>query len=375
MQPADRKFPKAGKQVFDSIEISMQRQTGMRLLVVNCIVLLFSNLPAQPLTLSLDEMFRLADQHSKSIRLHDLAIREAEQGVRIAKNARLPSIQAQLDLNYIGDGVMTDRNFSNGIHADMPHFGNTFVLKASQVIYAGGAINRNINRSKLQQKEAELEYVRNRQDIRFMLTGYYLELFRLTVEKRDEAEWIREIPLTPSVRLADVKIEQEKNRIELLRAEKRPRISLHAANDLNGPILIEVPPLNNNFSYWYAGVGISYNLDALFKNGKKLKQARLSALKMEEARKLAVEETGNSIHEAYVNLNEAYIRLRTQKKSVQLAHENFNIVRQRYVNGLALITDMLDASNTQLDMELQLANYQIGILYQYYLLKKLTGNL
>ena len=201
------------------------------------------------------------------------------------------------------------------------------------------------------------------------------ELFRLTVEKRDEAEWIREIPLTPSVRLADVKIEQEKNRIELLRAEKRPRISLHAANDLNGPILIEVPPLNNNFSYWYAGVGISYNLDALFKNGKKLKQARLSALKMEEARKLAVEETGNSIHEAYVNLNEAYIRLRTQKKSVQLAHENFNIVRQRYVNGLALITDMLDASNTQLDMELQLANYQIGILYQYYLLKKLTGNL
>lgn len=460
MQPADRKFPKAGKQEFDSIEISMQRQTGMRLLVVNCIVLLFSNLPAQPLTLSLDEMFRLADQHSKSIRLHDLAIREAEQGVRIAKNDRLPSIQAQLDLNYIGDGVMTDRNFSNGIHADMPHFGNTFVLKASQVIYAGGAINRNINRSKLQQKEAELEYVRNRQDIRFMLTGYYLdlfqlnnqkrvyenniaqtqllvkdmrasyrqgtalksditryelqlqslelqltsvkdkidvlshrlattiglepdvaiqpdttELFRLTVEKRDEAEWIREIPLTPSVRLADIKIEQEKNRIELLRAEKRPRISLHAANDLNGPILIEVPPLNNNFSYWYAGVGISYNLDALFKNGKKLKQARLSALKMEEARKLAVEETGNSIHEAYVNLNEAYIRLRTQKKSVQLAHENFNIVRQRYVNGLALITDMLDASNTQLDMELQLANYQIGILYQYYLLKKLTGNL
>ena len=106
MQPADRKFPKAGKQVFDSIEISMQRQTGMRLSVVNCIVLLFSNLPAQPLTLSLDEMFRLADQHSKSIRLHDLAIREAEQGVRIAKNDRLPSIQAQLDLNYIGDGVI-----------------------------------------------------------------------------------------------------------------------------------------------------------------------------------------------------------------------------------------------------------------------------
>ena len=98
-------------------------------------------------------------------------------------------------------------------------------------------------------------------------------------------------------------------------------------------------------------------------------------MKLQEKRKLAEEELENKVHEAYVNLQEAYIRLRTQKKSVQLAHENFNIVRQRYVNGLALITDMLDASNTQLDMELQLANYQVGILYQYYLLKKIVGTL
>ena len=35
----------------------------------------------------------------------------------------------------------------------------------------------------------------------------------------------------------------------------------------------------------------------------------------------------------------------------------------------------LDASNTQLDTELQLTNDQINILYQYYLLKKLNGTL
>lgn len=123
------------------------------------------------------------------------------------------------------------------------------------------------------------------------------------------------------------------------------------------------------------GVGVSYNIDALFKGKRKLKQADITLMKLQEKRKLAEEELENKVHEAYVNLQEAYIRLRTQKKSVQLAHENFNIVRQRYVNGLALITDMLDASNTQLDMELQLANYQVGILYQYYLLKKIVGTL
>lgn len=355
---------------------------------------------------------------------------------------------------------MTDRNFAHAVHADMPYFGNSFVLKASQVIYAGGAVAKGIERSKLQKKEAELEYVENRQDIRFLLAGYYLDLFQLNnqkrvyesnisqtrllvkdmkasyhqgtalksditryelqlqslelsltsvkdkidvlshklatavglepdvlilpdttellkfnVENRTEEDWLLEIHHTPSVRLADIRIEQEKNKQDLIRAERRPKISLVAANDFTGPILIEVPPLNNNFTYWYAGVGISYNIDALFKSKRKLKQAQLATRKMEEARRVAEEEAENDIHAAYVNLNEAYIRLRTQKKSVQLAHENFNIVRQRYVNGLALITDMLDASNTQLDMELQLANYQIGILYQYYLLKKLTGNL
>lgn len=37
-------------------------------------------------------------------------------------------------------------------------------------------------------------------------------------------------------------------------------------------------------------------------------------VKMEEARRVAEEEAENDIHAAYVNLNEAYIRLRTQKK-------------------------------------------------------------
>jgi outer membrane protein len=106
-----------------------------------------------------------------------------------------------------------------------------------------------------------------------------------------------------------------------------------------------------------------------------LEQIKVISQQHEAQILLVKEEIENKVHEAYVNLNEAYVRLHTQQKSVQLAHENFRIVRQRYLNGLSLITDMLDASNMQLDMELQLANYQIGILYQYYLLKKITGTL
>lgn len=47
---------------------------------------------AQTRTLSIDELFRLADENSKSIRLHSLAVDEAEQGIKVARNQRLPSI-------------------------------------------------------------------------------------------------------------------------------------------------------------------------------------------------------------------------------------------------------------------------------------------
>lgn len=417
-------------------------------------------LQAQEKLLTIEEMFRIADSNSTELQLHRLRMSEAEQGIRIAKNDRLPSVGAQVELNYIGDGVMTERDFSGGIHADMPHWGNTFVVKASQVIYAGGEISRGIERSRLEAEAAGHEYCITQQDLRFLLLGYYLDLFQLNnqrtvyernveqtqilvkdmkaayrqgtalksditryelqlqniqlrltateneinkinyrlltalgldlelqivpdknsllvaeVDSLSEQDWRWASKKAPRLQLADTEIALSRNRERLIRAERLPRVHVSLTSELNGPILVEVPPLNINFAYWFAGVSVSYSFDSLFKSHKKLKQAKIAIMRSEMAKEQVAEEVDNSIHAAYVDLNEAYIRLRTQQKSVQLAHENYGIVRQRYLNGLALITDMLDASNTQLDMELQLANYQIGILYQYYLLKKLTGTL
>lgn len=392
--------------------------------------------------------------------MHQLAVQEARQGTRVARNAYLPSLNVRAEASYIGDGCMTERDFSGAVHADMPHWGNSFVVKAQQVVYAGGSIKSNVEQSRLQQQVAEQEHLNNRQNLRFMLAGYYLDLFQLRnqevvyrknieqthllvkdmqaayrqgtalksditryelqlqnlelgltstvnrlnvlnhklvttiglppetrivpdtvylrqqlVENRREDEWTAGISEAPAMQLTNLGIRLEKNRRKLIQAERRPHISLSATNELTGPILIEVPPLNNNFTYWFVGIGVSYNIDALFKGKRKLRQADLAIQRQQAKRQLAEEELENAIHEAYINLQEAYTRLRTQQKSVQLAHENFDIVRQRYMNGLALITDMLDASNTQLDMELQLANYQVGILYQYFLLKKQIGTL
>ena len=52
-----------------------------------------------------------------------------------------------------------------------------------------------------------------------------------------------------------------------------------------------------------------------------------------------------------------------QKKSVELANQNYAVVSNRYHNGLALLTDMLDASNAKLSADLNAADAEINIIF------------
>lgn len=419
----------------------------------------FWSASAQPRVLGVEELFHLADAHSKSLKVHNLAVDEAVQAIKVAKNDRLPSIEAGLSFSYIGDGWMSDRDFSNGMKADMPHFGNNFAFKATQAVYTGGAVSTGIEMSELQKEMAETELDNDRQNVRFMLVGHYLDLFQLHnqrrvyeknieqtrllieeirsafeqgaalqsditryelqlknlelgltnvnnririlnrqmvttigldiqteilpdttllsagIDKQSELYWQDARSQAPVMRLADLGVRMSEKQQEIARAGRRPTIGLIAANNFDGPILIEVPPINKNFNYWYVGVNVTYKFDALFKNNKKVKQAKLATLKAQENKRLADEQLSNGINAAYINLEEAYTRLDTKEKNVQLAHENYEVIHSRYLNGLSLVTDMLDASNIQLSSELELANAQIGILYQYFMLKKTIGTL
>lgn len=419
----------------------------------------FWSASAQPRVLGVEELFHLADAHSKSLKVHNLAVDEAVQAIKVAKNDRLPSIEAGLSFSYIGDGWMSDRDFSNGMKADMPHFGNNFAFKATQAVYTSGAVSTGIEMSELQKEMAETELDNDRQNVRFMLVGHYLDLFQLHnqrrvyeknieqtrllieeirsafeqgaalqsditryelqlknlelgltnvnnririlnrqmvttigldiqteilpdttllsagIDKQSELHWQDARSQAPVMRLADLGVRMSEKQQEMARAGRRPTIGLIAANNFDGPILIEVPPINKNFNYWYVGVNVTYKFDALFKNNKKVKQAKLATLKAQENKRLADEQLSNGINAAYINLEEAYTRLDTKEKNVQLAHENYEVIHSRYLNGLSLVTDMLDASNIQLSSELELANAQIGILYQYFMLKKTIGTL
>lgn len=191
-----------------------------------------------------------------------------------------------------------------------------------------------------------------------------------------EAYW-QNNATTSSPILKQAAIDKDKAKVneKIVHSDMLPKIVLVAADHLDGPITIEVPPINRNFNYWYVGVGISYNISSLFKSNKKLNEARIATRQSEESYASATDDVENSVQSAYTLYQQSFIEWHTQQKSVELASQNYNTIRERYINQLALVTDMTDAANVKLSAELQEVNARIGIVYAYYKMKYISGNL
>lgn len=162
---------------------------------------------------------------------------------------------------------------------------------------------------------------------------------------------------------------------KLAKSELLPKVAVVAQNNFNGPITFELPPINKNLNIWYVGVGVSYPVSSLFKSNKKLRAAKVAVREAQERKAVAQELVGNQMQAAWTNYQQSYVELQTQQKSVELARQNFEVVNDRYINQLALVTDMIDASNMRLDAELAEVDARINIAYAYYKMKYIAGEL
>lgn len=197
-----------------------------------------------------------------------------------------------------------------------------------------------------------------------------------THDEHDEQWWQQQAagasPLLKQSELAE-RVAEQKER--LARSDSRPKISLFAANDFNGPITVEIPPLNKNLNVWYAGVNVSYNLSALYKNNKKVKTARIATREAQQQTLVTAQQVNNAVQSAHTLYRQALVEHRTQLKSVELARQNYQVVNDRYLNQLVLITDMIDASNLKLNAELLEVDARINIILAYYKIKYATGTI
>lgn len=177
----------------------------------------------------------------------------------------------------------------------------------------------------------------------------------------------------PSMRLKRRQTDLARNNINVVRAAQMPQLSLHAANTLARPVSRTLADMYNNA--WNVGLTFSYPLSALYRNKHKLREARQQVelrLNDEEQQKQQLRMT---VHNAYLKHHEALARVEALNLSVKQAEENYRIMRNRYLNQLAILTDLLDADNLRLDAELQLTTARTQVIYTYYELLRATGEL
>lgn len=427
--------------------------------------------------MSLQSLFDLADQQSQRIKVSEAALKAAEEGVASAKTALLPSVELSVQGSYTGNAFMMSRGFSTSGTTEYivpglgpqqvengkqptPHWGNSFTAQASQVIYAGGAIRSGIEMARLGRQLAELDVEKNRQEVRFLLAGYYLDLCKLqnqsqvidrnieltekvigqmkarreqgTVLKNDITRYelqrqslvlaktqvddarkiirhqiattihlpegeefeVEELSYDDAalrhdetlwqetasgnnidIRQASVATELAGQKVRNTRAASLPSVAVVAENNLFGPYTADLIPKNANVNVWFIGIGVRYNLSSIWKNKHDIRKAKQEQTQARESVRLAREGVENGVQACYTNLLTSTVEVQTQEKQVELADQNYAVVRNRYDNDLALLTDMLDASNMKLSADMALVNARINMIYNYYKLKYLTHTL
>ena len=419
--------------------------------------------------MTISQLFQKVEDNSKSLRTSLSGVEAAHLGIESAKSKKLPDLDASLSFSYIGNALITDRDFSNVHGLKSPHFGNNFAFQAQQVVYAGGAINAGIKLAELGKQQAEVGVKLTRQQIRFIALGQYLDLYKIDnrikvyeknieltrqliadiKEKQTHGMALKnditryelqmeslklgltalrnnrsilnhqlcntlgmnqdsqmnlgnqDIQIIPDATIADKTygkegeaywqtagtlnsplLEQSSNAIRIAEQKEKiaksdllPKVAFVAADNFDGPILFELPPVDKNLNVWYVGVGVKYSLSSLFKSNKRIKQAAVETRQAKEAHAVQAEQLNNNVQAAYVQYQQTYVELETQRKSVELAQQNYDVMNARYLSQLALVTDMVDASNLKLNAELSEVDARINIVYAYYRMKYVAGEI
>lgn len=133
--------------------------------------------------MTLDEVIQLALENHTQLKLSKENINIAKQQTKIAELQKLPSVTASANAFYLGDALLLDKDLSTVATLTMPHFGNTYSVQASELIFKGGLVKKSVEMTELRAQLAELDYENDTQNIKFLVTSAYLDLQKIINQK------------------------------------------------------------------------------------------------------------------------------------------------------------------------------------------------
>jgi outer membrane protein len=177
------------------------------------------------------------------------------------------------------------------------------------------------------------------------------------------------------LKIAAISNHMQETEIKIRGSDRYPQLNLYAGSVLQRPFTNVVPAQDIYYNIWQAGVSLHFNISSTYQAQKKIKAEKIA---LEESQLNEILEKQNvevAVKAAYIKYNEAKEDLVTLTADMHSAEENYRIVELKYFNQLALLTDMIDATNTKIEAEIKVTTAQINVVYTYCQLLNTIGTL
>ncbi|RJP22867.1 MAG: TolC family protein [Candidatus Abyssobacteria bacterium SURF_5] len=159
----------------------------------------------------------------------------------------------------------------------------------------------------------------------------------------------------PDITAAEHNVLALEQLIGAAKADYYPQVNAFAHYD------VDTEDFSDTSDSWMVGVGVSLSLFDGFLTRSNVQQRRAQLREAQAQRDKLVLHVENDVKSAYLARSEALLRLDVLQEIIAEAEENLRIVSERYSEGMALVTDLLDAEVALTNARLQ----RLAAQYQY----------
>ncbi|MGG5208289.1 TolC family protein [Chryseobacterium sp. MIQD13] len=154
------------------------------------------------------------------------------------------------------------------------------------------------------------------------------------------------------------------------KAENLPSIAF-----TGGYVAADIPKFLTIYNAVNVGVGISYNLSNIWKENSALRQSQAREKQLAANDELLNDNIKLDVNREYQNTDYSKKRITVYEKSAEQANENYRITKNKYDNGLATMTELLDADAAQISANVGVINAKADAALAYRKLLQTTGTL
>jgi outer membrane protein TolC len=161
-----------------------------------------------------------------------------------------------------------------------------------------------------------------------------------------------------------------KSNIKLAKGGYYPTVNLiggYVALDLKNVVTVQ-----NAMNF---GLGLSYDLSAIFKNGTMVKLAESKATEIQKTEAMLTDYIKIEVQTAMEDYHLAIQQNEVYGQAVEQSTENYRIIKDKYENGLADTNELLEADVEQLSATINKTLAKANIIQKYYALLNATGQL